>query len=231
MLTLGNPKILKGEAQGYYSAVLHLAPAWASGIANTCPMSTEGCRATCLNTAGRGGIVAKGKRTNAIQQARKRKTRALFTNRAAFMAALEHAIRLHVARAKRLGMRPAIRLNGTSDLPFLAAAIVPKFPDVQFYDYTKIPRPWERVADNYHVTFSRSESNGMAVRDAMAHGINVAVVFSTKRGQALPDTWEGYPVLDGDEHDLRFLDKPGHIVGLRAKGKARKDASGFVVGV
>jgi hypothetical protein len=107
---------------------------------------------------------------------------------------------------------------------------------VQFYDYTKVPKPWERTrhAPNYALTFSRSESNEVACADALRNGVNVAVVFSTRKGQPLPATWQGVKVVDGDIDDLRFLDeKGGVVVGLRAKGKARRPEvqGGFVVQV
>ena len=111
------------------------------------------------------------------------------------------------------------------------AQIAPgEFPDVIFYDYTKIPCPWTRTRPNYHLTFSLSESNFQDASDALQHGLNVAVVFNTPRSKPLPEVWRGYSVIDGDMHDLRFLDahRLGLIVGLHAKGKAKKDKTGFV---
>lgn len=233
LLTIGNPKTLKGEARGYLTAVLHLAPADSAGLGTVCPMATAGCKAACLNTAGRGGIFKAGESTNAIQQARIRRTRAYFADPAAFTAQLIADVERHVAKAKRMGLTPAIRINGTSDLPALAATVAAAFPSVQFYDYTKLPQPWKRNGGrhgNYHLTFSLSESNGVDAMTAIERGgVNVAVVFSTKRGQPLPATWYGFPVVDGDLSDLRFLDPTRSIVGLRAKGRARRDTSGFVV--
>lgn len=231
LLTVGNPKTTKDEARGYLTAILHLAPANVAGLGTVCPKATPGCMATCLNTAGRGGIFPRGAATNAIQKARKRRTVLYKLDRAAFENALARDIARHVATAKRHGLTPCVRINGTSDLPGLALAMARRFPDVQFYDYTKLPRAWERAGRNYHVTFSRSESNAADVKAALAHGVNIAVVFSTRKGQALPATWNGRPVIDGDATDLRFLDPAGVVVGLRAKGAARRDASGFVVKV
>jgi len=126
-------------------------------------------------------------------------------------------------------MIPAVRLNGTSDLAELAHILAPEFKSVQFYDYTKIPRPYLRVQPNYHVTFSLSESNTAHAIDALKHAVNVAVVFDVKRNKPLPETFLGAPVIDGDKNDLRFLDGyHGAIIGLRAKGKAKRDTSGFV---
>lgn len=233
LFTIGNPKTLKGEAQGWLTAVLHLSPASSSGIGNVCAMATPGCIATCLNTAGRGGIFRKGETTNAIQEARKRRTRAWFANREAFTDQLAQDIVRLEKRAAAQGLRLAVRVNGTSDLPMLAIALARRFPTVQFYDYTKMP-VWRMGAyawapDNLHRTFSRSELNAQNVWTAMEHDMNIAVVFSTRRGQPLPATYLGRPVIDGDKHDLRFLDPINVVVGLRAKGRARKDRSGFVV--
>lgn len=232
LLTVGNPKTLKGEAAGYLTAVLHLAPADTSGVGNVCPMATAGCKASCLNTAGRGGIFKAGETSNAQSNARIARTRRYFADRAAFTVDLHDDIAAHARRAKRTGLTPCVRVNGTSDLPGLAAMMADSFPDVQFYDYTKVPQPWKRhggAHGNYHLTFSRSESNDLACRAALAYGVNVAVVFSTPRGRRLPETWHTYRVVDGDTSDLRFLDPRGVVVGLRAKGRARRDTTGFVV--
>jgi hypothetical protein len=136
-----------------------------------------------------------------------------------------------VRSAKRQKLIPAIRLNGTSDLAWLGLQLSSEFPNVQFYDYTKLPHPQTRTRSNYHLTFSRSETNDTATLDALQNGVNVAIVFDTRRGLPLPQSWKGYKVIDGDIHDLRFLDGyQGAIIGLRAKGRARKDAStGFVL--
>lgn len=233
LLTVGNPKTAKGEARGYLTAVLHLAPADSAGGPTVCPGATAGCKLGCLNRAGRGGIFKAGETSNAIQRARVARTRLYFADRVAFVRQLDREIRQHVGRARRLGLTPCVRVNGTSDLPGFAMAIAERFPDVQFYDYTKLARPWERhhALANYHVTFSRSESNDAHCAVAISHGVNVAVVFSTPRGRPLPATWRGWRVIDGDVSDLRFLDPAGVIVGLRAKGPARKDTSGFVIPV
>lgn len=121
-------------------------------------------------------------------------------------------------------------------------SIMARFPDLQFYDYTK--NPGRAVTNamgfhpaNYHLTFSRSETNERQCLDVLAAGGNVAVVFSTatksgkRPAEALPADWHGYRVVDGDKDDLRFLDPRGVVVGLRAKGRAKHDTSGFVVQV
>ena len=101
-----------------------------------------------------------------------------------------------------------------------------QFPDVDFYDYTKLPKPWLRTLPNYSLTFSHSEVNASHCMESLQNGVNVAVVFASKN---LPATWNGFPVVNGDESDLRFKDRRGVVVGLYAKGRAKQDCSGFVV--
>lgn len=170
----------------------------------------------------------KGETTNAIQEARVRKTRLFFEDRAAFMTQLEKDIRAGIKMAARKGLIPVFRLNGTSDIRWETVPttsgpnIMTVFPDIQFYDYTKIVNRRD-LPTNYYLTFSLSESNDTDAAIMLARGFNVAAVF-----KSLPATFMGYPVIDGDETDLRFLDPNGAIVGLKAKGRAKKDVSGFV---
>lgn len=222
LLTIGNAKTVKGEPLGYLTGILYLAPSNESGR-NVCPFASPGCIKGCLDDAGRAAIFP------AIHKARLRKTHWLTNDKQGFLAALRHDIILLQGNAKRQGMMPAVRINGTSDLAELADTMVQDFPRVQFYDYTKIPRPYLRVRHNYHLTFSLHESNLPHAIDALKHGVNVAVVFHVPRGLPLPETFLDAPVLDGDVHDLRFLDGyKGSIIGLRAKGPAKKDSIGFV---
>jgi hypothetical protein len=244
LLSPSNPKINKGRSEGYWTFILHLSPAALSGF-NTCPMATAGCKAACLNTAGRGGIaagvgiltaddVAAGKR-NAIQSARIRKTKLFFTDRATFMEVLaaDIAKAIRVARAK--GYTPVFRLNGTSDIRWEVipagrhANLMAMFPDVQFYDYTKIANR-KRVPANYALTFSLADGNDEAAATALANGMNVAAVFRSKDAVAKVEAagFMGFPVFNGDDSDLRFLDPAHHVIALYAKGNAKRDASGFV---
>ena len=225
LLTTGNTKTLKGEKKGYITYILHLAPAEVAGVGNMCPMSTFGCREGCLNLSGHGGMLHKDTGTNAVQEARKRKTRFFAQDRAGFIALLKQDIAKAVKQAERKGMTPVFRLNGTSDIAWEKFDIIQSFPDVQFYDYTKIPGRKVSHLPNYHLTFSRAEDNELNVRRAVANGMNVAVVFR----KSLPEKWRGLDVINGDESDLRFLDAENVIVGLKAKGRARKDTTGFVV--
>ncbi len=229
LLSTANPKIQKGTKLGDLSFILHLAPADLSGF-ETCPKRTAGCSAACLNTAGRGGMFRKGETTNVIQQARVRKTRYFFQDRESFMQDLAADIQKGIRQAERLGLTPVFRLNGTSDLAWekyrfgpLDLNIFEQFPLVQFYDYTKILGRKVAKYSNYHLTFSAADGNDSDVQKAVDAGMNVAVVFDQ-----LPSEYAGRPVFNADDTDLRFLDPKGVILGLKAKGRAKKDTSGFV---
>ena len=227
LLSIGNPKILKGMKQGYMTYILHLAPADVSGY-NTCPKATAGCKAACLNTAGRGGMFKKGETTNVIQQARIRKTKMFFEDRENFLAILKDDIRKAIKQAEKKGLIPVFRLNGTSDIAWEKYGVIQEFPNVQFYDYTKILGRKVNGLANYQLTFSAADGNDLDVRRAIKEGYNVATVFGIKKSQPMPETYEGMPVFNGDDSDLRFLDPKGVVVGLYAKGKAKKDTTGFV---
>jgi len=227
LLSIGNPKILKGMKQGYMTYILHLAPADVSGY-NTCPKATAGCKAACLNTAGRGGMFKKGETTNVIQKARIRKTKMFFENRDAFLAILKDDIRKAIKQAEKKGLIPVFRLNGTSDIAWEKYGVIQEFPNVQFYDYTKILGRKVNYLSNYHLTFSAADGNDLDVRRAIKEGYNIATVFGIKKNSPMPETYNGVPVFNGDDSDLRFLDPKGVVVGLYAKGKAKKDTSGFV---
>jgi hypothetical protein len=222
LLSTANPKIQKGAKLGYLSFILHLAPATLSGK-ETCPKRTAGCTAACLNTAGRGGMFKKGENTNMIQQARIRKTKMYFEQKEAFLALLEKDINKGIKQAAKLGLTPVFRLNGTSDLSVEKWGIIEKFPTVQFYDYTKVLGRKVSHLPNYHLTFSAADGNDADVARAIEQGMNVAMVFDK-----LPAEHMGRVVNDADEHDLRFLDPKGTIAGLKAKGRAKKDTTGFV---
>jgi len=225
----GNPKVMKGDKlSNYLTAIMHLSPI------NTkiCPyQDIAGCKEACLNTAGRGGIIKKGETTNVIQEARKRKTNLYLEDRNTFMTYLITDIMKFVRYCEKKDKLPCIRLNGTSDIQwenyriFDYKNIFESFPDVQFYDYTKIPTRKVSEYKNYHLTWSYSEANMKYANlfDKIAY--NIAVVFNGE----MPIHFKGREVVNGDETDLRFLDKSNVIVGLKAKGKAKKDTSGFVI--
>ena len=223
-LSTANPKIQKGTKLGYLSFILHLAPADLSGR-EVCPKRTAGCTAACLNTAGRGGMFKRGETTNMIQKARIRKTQYFFNNRAEFMADLVNDIKKAIRFAERKGLTPVFRLNGTSDLSWekydvvLGFNIFELFPNVQFYDYTKVLGRKVAQYPNYHLTFSKADGNDADVAEALLQGMSVVAVYDK-----IP---EGVP--SADETDLRFLDPKGIMLGLKAKGRAKKDYSGFVI--
>lgn len=229
LLCVGNDaKTIKGEKYGYLTGILYLAPGRIAGHGNVCPHAAE-CLAACLYTAGRGTF-------NSVQTARINRTKAFFTHNAEFMAQLKSEIGALVRKAARKAARwhkrikPAVRLNGTSDIAWEKLGILEAFPSVQFYDYTKNPlRMLQFLAGkmpaNYHLTFSRQPSNEAQALDLLARGGNVTVVFR----KTLPATWNGYRVVNGDLSDLRFADGVGVVVGLTAKGKAKHDTSGFVI--
>lgn len=244
LLTPGNPKTEKGRGKGYWTFILHLAPASLSGW-NVCAMATEGCKAACLNTAGRGGImsnhgiltaadVANGIR-NAIQHARIRRTQLFFGDKHGFMDLLIKEISKAIRLARKEGYTPVFRLNGTSDIrwesiPVAGAAnVFAYFNDVQFYDYTKIANR-KHIPANYSLTFSLADGNDAQAIAALQNGMNVAAVFRNKATVAHFETsgYLGAPVANGDETDLRFLDPAGHVIALYAKGNAKRDTSGFV---
>lgn len=247
LLTIGgNPKVLKSRGLNVHTAILHLAPANASGR-NVCPTAIQGnldCLRYCLNTAGRGGIFKKGETSNVIQRARIRKTNLFFDDRAEFFRQLVQDIKKLCKQAYAWDMVPAVRLNGTSDLPWesikdpaTGQCIMDHFPDVQFYDYTKSQ---SRMLDfmagalpkNYYLTISVHEKSDPGILAwILENGGTAAMIF---HGRWIPDraSFEcfapDFPVLDGDKSDARFLDRPGHIVGLTAKGKARKAQSASI---
>jgi hypothetical protein len=229
LLSTANPKIQKGTKLGYLSFILHLAPADVSGY-NTCPKATKGCKAACLNTAGRGGMFKKGETTNTIQKARIRKARYFFEQRQDFMLDLYTDIKKAIKFAERKGLTPVFRLNGTSDLSWEKYDMLPGlnvfecFPDVQFYDYTKVPKRKVEGIANYHLTFSQADGNGKDADWAISKNMNVTVVFDK-----IPEQYKGKEVFNADDTDLRFLDPKGVVLGLKAKGRAKKDRTGFVV--
>lgn len=241
LLTYGNLKTEKSIGLGYLTAIMHFAPANLSGY-EVCSGRTRGCTAVCLNSAGHGGIGAqfdaRGNLTkaNGVQVARIWRTRFYHEQPAAFWAQLRRELEAHVRKATRMGLQPAARLNGTSDIawedvtvPGTDGNIFALFPQIKFYDYTKITaRMSKALPANYSLTFSRAETlkSKIDTMQVLQSGGNVSAVF----GKELPAEWNGYRVVDGVSHDLRFLDDRNVIVGLVAKGKARQDkASGFVL--
>jgi hypothetical protein len=223
LLSTTNYKTSKGEKLGILTGILYLAPAKISGY-EVCPMRSAGCTAACLYTAGMGAF-------SNVQQARIKKTKMFFEQREEFFKLLHKDIKSLIAKAKKENLTPAIRLNGTSDINWVRFKIFEQYPEVQFYDYTKMLNHLTKDVANYHITFSKNEMNDVDCKIALERGYNVAVVFNTKKGVSLPPFWNDYPVYDGDDTDVRFYDPNNHVIGLRAKGMAKKDNSGFVINV
>lgn len=222
-----NPKVSKNLKRGVLTSPLHLLPYNLSGY-QVCPMATQGCAAACLHTAGNPAFMKQK------HKGRLRKTLMYFQDRATFMDLLVKDIQKLQRKATKEGLACGVRLNATSDIPWervsvayedkAYANLMELFPDVMFYDYTKRHNR-KNLPSNYHLTFSLAEDNDAQALKALANGINVAVVFRTKD---FPKEYLGYPVIDGDEHDYRPDDPSPCIVGLKAKGKAINDDTGFV---
>ncbi len=233
-----NPKTVKGQKYGYMTGVLYLAPADSASTPelpiNVCPMAVLAkCKAPCLNTAGRGAF-------NSVQAARIAKTRRFMLDRAAFMADVVFSICALIRKASKVHLIPLVRLNGTSDIrweqePCIRDGVeypnvMIAFPQVQFYDYTKIPNR-RNLPANYDLTFSYSGVPEFQpiVKKAQVNAAlrRIAVVFRSRA--SIPATFYGRPCVDGDDSDLRHVDPEGVVVALYAKGRARRDTSGFVV--
>lgn len=234
---LSNPKIAKNAKEnGVNTYGLHLSPEKQSGF-NTCASASDGCKKACLHTSGNPAYFA------AKFAARKAKTIMYFKNRPLFMAILAKEVLAATAFCTRQNMAVAFRLNATSDIKWeksktkangifwtVTDMIHSLSPFAKLYDYTKIAN--RVLPEFYTLTFSLCEDNDVAAANELLRGKNVAVVFDTKRGKSLPSVYTVHgvtvPVIDGDITDYRPEDVQGVIVGLRAKGKARNDDSGFV---
>ncbi|HMA72699.1 MAG TPA: hypothetical protein VKP67_14615 [Xanthobacteraceae bacterium] len=241
-----NAKAEKAAAFGYYNIIHYLAPADIAGYGDVCSHRSLACTAACLGW--HSGHAAIGE-TNNVREARLAKTRDFMTDRQNYLVRMV----MEIARAKRYaagkGLKLCVRLNGSSDIAWEGIRLQPSgrtlleiFPEVTFVDYTKNPRRFARpLPPNYHLTFSRSETNEAIALELLERGVNVAVVFAER-----PLSWRGHVVVNGDESDLRHLDprapRPvtlqsgryhyfaGYVIGLTPKGsKAKKDSSGFVV--
>jgi hypothetical protein len=217
-----NSKTAKNELVTF---ILYLAPSDIIGTHNLCPMASEGCKKACLYSAGRG-------RFSNVQLSRINKAKFWAYDRKEFYIQLANELlKIH---NKLIHQRIAIRLNGTSDIDHLS--LIKRYTGIDFldgfyskllfYDYTKNINVYKKYfGTNYKLTFSKSETNFDECLEVISMGGNIAAVFSAE----LPDTYGGLPVINGDESDLRYFDPSGVIVGLKAKGDAKKDISGFVI--
>jgi hypothetical protein len=234
LLTTKNSKTIKGEKYGYKTFILYMAPNILNNEGkNLCPMATKGCIKSCLYSAG------MGKFTN-VQKARINKANYFIRNRKEFLNDLYFDVLLAQVIASRENLIPVFRLNGTSDIQWERIKVKDNknifelFPDLQFYDYTKIVNRFnKKLPENYNLVFSYSKERDYYTdidnlsTNLLKKDINIAVVFRME----LPKTYLGFPVIDGDESDLRFNDYTGVIIGLKAKGQAKNDTTGFVVDI
>lgn len=228
-------KIAKGAKVGARTYIVYLAPAMLSGF-EVCPFRTPECTGLCLHRSGHNSMHT-GPGLSPIDVSRIKKTRLMMQAPQAFARVLWHEIAREKAKAERDGVAFAVRINGTSDInpasiQLKGANVLRAFPGVQFYDYTKDPSRVITATDyaNYSVTLSYSGRNLETCLHALSQGVNVATVFHPH----LPTTWQGYPVIDGDTHDLRYRDPAGVVVGLRLKRTRTRtniDTNAFVINV
>jgi len=220
-----NAKLEKGKEYDFSILGLQLAPSYISGF-NTCPNASIECGMSCLNFTGHGAKHMLNKNNiHMVLKARIIRTILFFEYRKQFKNRLIQEINLHKNKVNKLdNVKLCIRLNVLSDIKHekINKDILDMFNDVQFYDYTKILNRNIKHLDNYHLTISRNEINKDVIKDIPN---NKAYVFNIKRNDKLPKYYDNKKVIDGDLHDLRFLDDKNVIVGLRYKGnnKALKD--------
>ena len=241
-LSLDSPKAIKARKLGWLNGINYMAPSDLAGVGNVCPDASAGCLALCLGWfSGQAGMVTGNTRrgSNSVRASRIAKVKLFMHDRPAFMAEARRGIERAQRAATKLQLRLCVRMNGATDIPWESIgqspvdrrSIFTLFPDTQFVDYTKSLKRMLRFLEgkfppNYHLTFSRSETNESACQQVLALGGTVAVVFAGE----FPSTYLGYPVIDGDISDLRHLDPASCIIGLSPKGpKASRDRSGFVV--
>lgn len=242
MFSVDSAKAIKAQGFGYLNGIHYMAPYRLAGVGNMCPKASPACIALCLGwTSGQAGMVtdvaSAASQGNSVRASRIAKTQFFMWDRSGYMTELAKQAEKIIRDAAKHGLKPCLRLNGSSDIAWegiklyykgkLYANIFECFPEVQFVDYTKIAaRLYRDLPSNYHLTLSRTEANEAECIEALKAGKNVAVVFAG----GLPTLWHGFTVIDGDKHDLRHLDGHGVVVGLSPKGRiAKKDQTGFVV--
>ena len=224
-----NAKTIKGDGSEFLTAIMYLAPAdTVKGMNNCAFAGIAGCKAPCLFKSGQAKVFPN------INKARIRKTILLRDHKDTFLNMLRADLKRFQAYCDKRGIKACVRLNGTSDIQWENDGIMSEFPNIQFYDYTKIVTRFRKskpMPVNYHLTLSYSGANANFAKKVLATqkrtGCNVAVVWRTT--DVIPKTFHGIKVVDGDITDLRFTDEPNVIVSLYAKGDAKKDQSGFVI--
>ena len=231
LLTLqGNTKLDKTNKlnDGYNTGIIHMISADKSGR-NVCKHYSEGCKLVCIDIQGRG--VFKN-----VIKARLFRTNLFFDDLDGFKARLVFEIGKAYSKTIKQGLKLAIRLNGTSDIPY--ERVFPELFDMfgpdklTAYDYTKYPykeRPIENLPVNYDLTFSRSETNGVDFLESLHYGRRATMVIKAKKYEALPTKWGPYRIIDGDKNDKMFQYPGSVVIGLRAKGTAMHDTTGFAL--
>lgn len=223
-----NPKAIKARKLGWMNAINYMAPHRSANVGDLCGNASPGCINICLGKESGAAALYP-----AVMQSRIRKAQWFMRDRKAYVAEMLKHIDNARNQARKAKLALCVRLNGATDLAWegLTPQAFACNPDIQFVDYTKsVKRALAHAAGkmpaNYHLTFSRSETNEADCKLVLAAGGNVAVVSSLP----MPEKYLGYAVIDGDESDLRHLDPRNVVVWLTPKGnKAKKDKSGFVL--
>ena len=225
ILTTDNTKTKHGEFQDIFTGIVYMAPNTIGGRGNVCVDATKPCIKACIYETGMGAF-------SNVQQARINRAQYFFDDNKAYMEQLIKEIEAHIRKANRKNMVPAIRLNGTSDIPYERVkyegkTLIEIFQGLAvLYDYTKSKA--RALKQPYDLTFSRSGENDPDCLEGLNNNVNVAVVFDRYMGESLPKTWRGHEVIDGDISDTRFLDKRGVVVGLHLKKSNKiKDITEF----
>ena len=253
IFSMDSAKAIKAQEYGFLNGIHYLAPSNLSGI-NLCSHASMGCIKLCLGwESGQASMVKNDADLNSVRKSRIQKAQRFMKSRAEYLLDVIRSIDNAIAKAGKVDLSLCLRLNGASDIAFEGIrftiernkkgkaikitlggkdgrSIMDHYPQIPFVDYTKNPARFDRqLPANYHLTFSRSETNESDALRLLARGVNVAIVFAGE----MPSTWNGFNVIDGDKHDLRQLDPKGPIgtvIGLAPKGrKAKRDTSGFVV--
>jgi len=237
IFSVDSAKAVKAQSFGYLNGIHYMAPHRTAGAGNLCPHASAGCIALCLGLySGQAAMVKDDSdlEGNSVRKSRADKARRFMRERQAYLRDVVRSIELLVHRANQMDLKLCVRMNGSTDIAWESVrynglSVYDTFPDVDFVDYTKNPRRFDKALPaNLHLTFSRSETNELECVALLDRGVNVAVVF-----ESVPKRWHGFRVIDGDKHDLRQLDprgRQGTVIGLLPKGlKAKRDTSGFVV--
>jgi hypothetical protein len=231
--SVDNPKAVKAQALGWLNAINYMAPHRLAGVGNLCPNASAGCIALCLGEHSGNATLYP-----TVLKSRIRKARWFMTDRKAFLAEMVQHIERAKRDARKARLKLAVRLNGATDIAWegVARDVFAAFPTIQFLDYTKsvqraLAHAQGKLPPNYHLTFSRSETNWSDCVRVLAAGGNVAVVSSCP----MPALYRGWSCVDGDQSDLRHLDACGGerrslVVWLSPKGaKAKASRNGFVL--